>query len=196
MDVAFPINKYTGAADSAVVYFEIAPGDWLATHTDSQEEILYIVAGECEAHAGDEVCRLAAGDLAVIPAMVPHGVAKVLGDETLKVVGFFAGSTIISTFDEPLRADGAARYGAGRSRAGHGLVSSDGLGVAQRRRVLVGPGDDLVGRGLPSLGRKPDFMPKYTACGWWVTIASVDCSGSTAKPPVRRSPIEGASSRR
>jgi len=102
VDVAFPINKYTGAADSAVVYFEIAPGDGLATHTDSQEEILYIVSGECEAHAGDEVCRLAAGDLAVIPAMVPHGVTKVLGSEPLKVVGFFAGSTVISTFDEPL----------------------------------------------------------------------------------------------
>jgi hypothetical protein len=56
------------------VYFEIAPGD-----------------------------RLQAGDLAVIPAMVPHGVTKVIGDETLKVVGFFAGSTIASTFDEPLQ---------------------------------------------------------------------------------------------
>ena len=102
VSVQFPINKHAGAAESGVVYFEIAPGDKLATHTDSQEEILYIVAGECEAHAGDEVCRLQAGDLAVIPAMVPHGVTKVIGDETLKVVGFFAGSTIVSTFDEPL----------------------------------------------------------------------------------------------
>lgn len=100
--VAFPVNKYAGAAESGVVYFEIAPGDRLATHTDSQEEILYIVAGECEAHVGDEVGRLQAGDLAVIPAMVPHGVTRVTGDETLKVVGFFAGSTIVSTFDEPL----------------------------------------------------------------------------------------------
>ena len=103
VNVAFPINKYAGAAERGVVYFEIAPGDRLATHTDSQEEILYIVSGECEAHAGDEVCRLEAGDLAVIPAMVPHGVTKVIGDEPLKVVGFFAGSTIVSTFEEPLQ---------------------------------------------------------------------------------------------
>jgi quercetin dioxygenase-like cupin family protein len=102
VNVQFPINKHAGAAESGVVYFEIAPGDRLATHTDSQEEILYIVAGECEAHCGDEVCTLQAGDLAVIPAMVPHGVTKVIGDETLKVVGFFAGSTIVSTFEEPL----------------------------------------------------------------------------------------------
>jgi quercetin dioxygenase-like cupin family protein len=102
VNVAFPINKYAGAADSGVVYFEIAPGDKLATHTDSEEEILYIVAGKGEAHAGDEAGVLSAGDLAVIPAMVPHGIANV-GDETLKVVGFFAGATIVSTFDEPLQ---------------------------------------------------------------------------------------------
>ena len=102
VNVQFPINNHAGAAESGVVYFEIAPGDKLATHTDSQEEVLYIVAGECEAHAGDEVRRLQAGDLAVVPAMVPHGISKVIGDETLKVVGFFAGSTIVSTFDEPL----------------------------------------------------------------------------------------------
>ena len=99
---AFPINCFTGAEHTAVVYFEVQPGDYLPTHTDSAEEVLYIVAGECEAHAGDEVRRLQAGDLAVVPAMVPHGISKVVGDETLKVVGFFAGSTIVSTFDEPL----------------------------------------------------------------------------------------------
>ena len=43
VSVSFPINTYTGAADTAVVYFEVAPGDHLATHTDSAEEILYIV---------------------------------------------------------------------------------------------------------------------------------------------------------
>ena len=100
--VAFPINKHAGAADSGVVYFEVAPGDKLATHTDSEEEILYIVAGEGEAHACDETAHVSAGDLAVIPAMVPHGIANV-GDEPLKVVGFFAGATIVSTFDEPLQ---------------------------------------------------------------------------------------------
>ena len=39
------------------------------------------------------------------------------------------------------------------------------------------------------LGRKPDFMPKYVACGWCATIASVDCSGSGAKPPDSAMPI-------
>jgi quercetin dioxygenase-like cupin family protein len=100
--VGFPINRFAGSAESAVVYFEVAPGDHLATHTDSAEEVLYIVAGEGEAHAGDERGTLRAGDLAVIPAMVPHGIRNT-GAETLKVVGFFTESEVVSTFAEPVQ---------------------------------------------------------------------------------------------
>jgi quercetin dioxygenase-like cupin family protein len=106
--VEFPINTHTGSADSAVVYFEIDPGERLATHTDSAEEVLYIVQGEAEATAGDETGRASAGDLVVIPAMVPHGVRNV-GTERLKVVGFFTESKIVSTFEEPLQPLGAAQ---------------------------------------------------------------------------------------
>jgi quercetin dioxygenase-like cupin family protein len=104
---AFPINCFTGAEHTAVVYFEVQPGDYLPTHTDSAEEILYIVAGEGEARLGDERGHVRAGDLAVIPAMVPHGIANT-GDETLKVVGFFCESEIVSTFAEPLQPIGLA----------------------------------------------------------------------------------------
>src|SRR5207248_8376214 len=45
--------------------------------------------------------------------------------------------------------------------------------------------------GTVSLGMKPDFMPKYTACGWCATMARVDCSGSTAWPPDSERPIDG-----
>ena len=96
---AFPINRFAGAEHTAVVYFEVQPGNHLPTHTDSAEEILYIVAGEGEAQLGDERARVRAGDLAVIPAMVPHGIANT-GDEPLKVVGFFCESTIVSTFED------------------------------------------------------------------------------------------------
>ena len=69
--VTFPINKWAGSRDTAVVYFEIEPGNRLAPHTDSAEEILYLISGQAEAEVGDERGRLAAGELAVIPAMVP-----------------------------------------------------------------------------------------------------------------------------
>jgi quercetin dioxygenase-like cupin family protein len=105
--VTFPINKWAGSADSAVVYFEIEPGDRLAEHTDSAEEVLYLVAGVAEAQVADERRRLTAGDLAVIPAMVPHGVVNV-GTETVKVVGFFSEPEIISTFNEPVQPFGTA----------------------------------------------------------------------------------------
>ena len=105
--VTFPINRFAGSEDSAVVYFEIQPGDRLATHTDSAEEILYIVSGELDAQVGDERGHLEAGDLAVIPAMVPHGAVNT-GDEIVKVVGFFSESEITSTFGEPIQPFGIA----------------------------------------------------------------------------------------
>jgi mannose-6-phosphate isomerase-like protein (cupin superfamily) len=107
VNVSFPLNRWAGTADSGVVYFEIAPGDHLATHTDSAEEILYIVTGTGEATCGDERGVVTAGDLAVIPAMVPHSVRNI-GDETLRVVGFFSESRIVSTFAEPVQPIGLA----------------------------------------------------------------------------------------
>ena len=109
---AFPINKWAGARDSAVVYFELQPGDRLATHTDSAEEVLYIVAGQAEAEVGEERGDLRAGDLAVIPAMVPHGLINV-GEEPVRVIGFFCEPEIISTFEEPLQPIGQAALNQG-----------------------------------------------------------------------------------
>jgi len=108
----FPINKWAGAEDTAVVYFEIEPGDRLPTHTDSAEEVLYIVAGQAEAEVGEERGGVRAGDLAVIPAMVPHGLINV-GEEPVKVVGFFCEPEIISTFEEPVQPIGLAELNQG-----------------------------------------------------------------------------------
>jgi quercetin dioxygenase-like cupin family protein len=105
--VTFPINRWAGAQDTAVVYFELQAGHRLATHTDSAEEVLYIVAGEAEAEVGDDRGIVRAGDLAVIPAMVPHGLVNV-GSEPVKVVGFFSESEIVSTFEEPMQPMGQA----------------------------------------------------------------------------------------
>ena len=105
---AFPINRSTGSEGGAVVYFEIEPGKYLPRHTDSPEEILYIVAGTAEAEVGGERGIVRAGDLAVIPAMVPHAVHNV-GDDTLKVVGFFSEADVTSEFEEPLQPLGVAQ---------------------------------------------------------------------------------------
>jgi quercetin dioxygenase-like cupin family protein len=108
VNVDFPISAATGAAGTAVVYLEIDPGHKLATHTDSAEEILYIVEGEGEAHVGDETGRLSAGDLAVVPAMAPHGIRNV-GDTRLKVVGFFREAVVHSSFAATLHPLGTSQ---------------------------------------------------------------------------------------
>lgn len=97
----FPIYAATGAESSAVVYFEVEPGKRLPVHHDSAEEVLYIVQGEGRATVGEEIVPVKAGDLAVIPNWVPHGVEN-MGTETLKVIGFFGNATMTHMFTEQL----------------------------------------------------------------------------------------------
>jgi quercetin dioxygenase-like cupin family protein len=96
-----PFFLGTGTKSTSVVYFEIEPGHRLGTHTDSAEEILLVLEGEAEVSLGDEQGRLSAGEMALVPAMVPHGIRNV-GDERLRVVGFFSSNVIVSTFDQPM----------------------------------------------------------------------------------------------
>jgi quercetin dioxygenase-like cupin family protein len=99
--VNFPLYAATGNEHSSVVYFEIAPGHFLGTHTDSAEEIVLILSGSVEASLGEERGQLSTGQAALIPAMVPHGIRNI-GDETARCVGFFAAAEVISTFDQPM----------------------------------------------------------------------------------------------
>ncbi|GAC1324545.1 MAG: hypothetical protein NVS2B16_07300 [Chloroflexota bacterium] len=99
--VNFPFFAATGNKSSSVVYFEIEPGRYLGTHTDSAEEIVLILRGTVEAHVGEEKGQLTGGQAALIPAMAPHGIRNI-GDETARCVGFFAAATVVSTFDQPM----------------------------------------------------------------------------------------------
>ena len=101
LKVNFPLFLGTGTKNTAVVYFEIEPGYRLGTHTDSAEEILLILEGQVEVSLGEEEGRLSAGQMAVVPAMVPHGMRNV-GEERVRVAGFFSSNVIVSTFDKPM----------------------------------------------------------------------------------------------
>lgn len=98
--VAFPVTSTSGSSSSSVIYFEVAPGGRLGRHTDSSEEVLYIVAGEAEAEIDGERGRVSQGGLVVVPAMAPHDVVNT-GTETLRVIGFFSGATTVHRFTEP-----------------------------------------------------------------------------------------------
>lgn len=97
----FPFYVGTGTMSTAVVYFEVDPGYRLGTHTDSAEEILLILEGTAEVSLGDERGQVSAGEMALVPAMVPHGLRNV-GDDTVRVVGFFSSNVVVSTFDQPV----------------------------------------------------------------------------------------------
>jgi len=97
----FPISSGTGTKSTTVVYFELEPGEHLGSHTDSAEEVLLVVSGRGEATIGEEEAAVRMGTLAVVPALVPHSVRNT-GEETLRVVGFFSSSTVLSIFAEPM----------------------------------------------------------------------------------------------
>jgi quercetin dioxygenase-like cupin family protein len=103
--VAFPFSSATGTAASASVYFELDPGAHVGVHTDSAEELLVVLEGLGEGLIGDEVAPVRAGQVVVVPPMVRHDVTNI-GTGPLRVLGTFAGSTVVSTFEEPLAPDG------------------------------------------------------------------------------------------
>ena len=99
--VNFPFYLGTGTKSTAVVYFEVEPGRRLATHTDSAEEMLLVLEGPAEVSLGDERGTLSAGEMALVPAMEPHGLRNA-GEETVRVIGFFSSNVVVSTFDRPM----------------------------------------------------------------------------------------------
>jgi quercetin dioxygenase-like cupin family protein len=106
----FPISSIDGASSSSVVYFELEPGEHTGMHTDSAEEIVLILSGKAEAIVGDERGELTVGGLGLVPALLPHDVRNI-GDETVRVVGFFSSSTVVSVFDDPFTPFGKSVVG-------------------------------------------------------------------------------------
>jgi quercetin dioxygenase-like cupin family protein len=74
-------------------------------HTDSAEEVVLVVEGTADVVVGGERGRLEAGDMALVPALVPHDVSCA-GDEPVRVVGWFASATVVSVFEEPFAPTG------------------------------------------------------------------------------------------
>jgi quercetin dioxygenase-like cupin family protein len=97
--VAFPVSSATGNAATATVYMEFEPGAELPEHRDSAEELLVVLEGTVEAHVDGATVTMHEGELAVIPAMAPHG-ARNASDRHARVLGFFGGSTNVATFTD------------------------------------------------------------------------------------------------
>jgi mannose-6-phosphate isomerase-like protein (cupin superfamily) len=96
---AFPLHVGAGSSSSGLVYMEVEPGDNIGRHWDSAEEVFFVRIGEAELELGEEHVRLCAGGIAVAPPLVPHNLSNV-GDETLKVIGFFPSGAVVSRHED------------------------------------------------------------------------------------------------
>lgn len=75
------VDRKTFSAEGATLALHrLAPGHEPRPHSHPYEQIVYIVAGEVLFHVGDDVQRLGAGGLLVVPPDVLH-YAEVVGDQ-------------------------------------------------------------------------------------------------------------------
>lgn len=99
---SFPLVGYHGSRKLATVYFELAPGDNLGSHTDSAEELLIVLEGQAEAKVGGESIMADGGSIVLVPKMVPHDIRNT-GSNTVKVLGVFGGdNNIVATFEQAM----------------------------------------------------------------------------------------------
>ena len=99
--INFPVDAQTGAASTAVVYFEVEPEQHIGRHTHSAEEILFVLEGEAEAVVADERGRLCKEEMAVVRANAPHDLYNV-GEVTLRVEGFLSSAEVVTILDDAL----------------------------------------------------------------------------------------------
>ena len=96
----FALYSAAGTKSGAAVYFELEPGKELGAHTDSAEEIVYVIDGTVEATLGNnDKASLSAGELGVVPVMERHNFRNA-GTNTAKVIGFFSSPNVVSTFEK------------------------------------------------------------------------------------------------
>ena len=72
--VAYKAEGERPGRGPTVLEFTAAPGFGTGDHVHSRiEEIFYVVEGEFQIRAGDQMLRAGAGDVVLVPPGVPHG---------------------------------------------------------------------------------------------------------------------------
>ena len=69
------VGPATGSAHTELAIGHMDPGGWIARHVHSYEEALYVLEGVLIFETAGRVHRLVAGDYALNPIGVPHGIA-------------------------------------------------------------------------------------------------------------------------
>lgn len=100
----FPLLGAQENNNISLVYFELRPGEELGSHTDSAEEVLFIVEGTVEVTVGEDKAVVEGPSLALVPTMVPHNLRNV-GQTRVKVAGFFPSRYLVATFENKWQPD-------------------------------------------------------------------------------------------
>jgi quercetin dioxygenase-like cupin family protein len=100
----FPLLGGVENTQTSVVYLELEPGFELGSHTDSAEEVLFIIQGKVEVIVGDEKAVVDGPAFAVVPTLAPHNLRNV-GNDLAKVAGFFPSRYLVATFDNQWEPD-------------------------------------------------------------------------------------------
>jgi quercetin dioxygenase-like cupin family protein len=74
---------------ATLVRYTYQPGSVFPVHEHPDEQITVVHSGEIEFEVGNQRLTLRGGQVAIIPAGVPHG-ARVVGDEVVVTDNYFA----------------------------------------------------------------------------------------------------------
>jgi quercetin dioxygenase-like cupin family protein len=96
-----------GAESSGSSILEVEPGRRLPPHTDSAEEAIAVLAGRARVTIDDQTADVSAGELALVPAGAKHQVENV-GAETLHFVAFYAGTDVVTRYEDEVQPDGSS----------------------------------------------------------------------------------------
>jgi len=95
----------TGARASGSSFLEVPRGCRLPRHTDSAEETIVVTGGSAEVTLGEDHCSVRAGEIAIVPADLPHEVRNA-GDEPLRFVAVYAAPEVVTTYERPVQPEG------------------------------------------------------------------------------------------
>ena len=69
--------------EMSVNFTELAPGCEIRPHTHNRVETYIFLTGRARVMAGEDICEVTTGDVAIAPIGVPHAI-KVIGSEKLR----------------------------------------------------------------------------------------------------------------
>lgn len=96
-----------GAAESGSSLLEVDEGRRLPRHVDTAEETIVVLSGRAEVEVAGERAEVRAGGIALVPKEVPHEVRNV-GSETLRFVAIYAGTDVVTRYEQPVQPAGDA----------------------------------------------------------------------------------------